>query len=93
VLSKLPDDHIWNKILFQEALCAFVLNLCNCIACQEQKRFMKMQLGLSSGQMTTTFLSRIQQLNRYLPYLLGTVNKFYAGDVSKMFFYALPTYI
>jgi hypothetical protein len=41
VLLQLPDDHIWDKNSFQEALRAFVLNYCRSMACQEQKRFMK----------------------------------------------------
>jgi hypothetical protein len=93
VLSQLPEDHIWDKNSFQEALRAFALNYCSSMACQEQKRFMKRHLGLSSGQMTTTLLSRIQQFNRYLPYLPGTGNKFDADDVREMVYNALSTYV
>jgi hypothetical protein len=63
------------------------------MACQEQERFMKWHLGLPSGQMTTTLLSRIQQFNRYLPYLPGTGNKFDIDDVRKMVYNALSTYV
>jgi hypothetical protein len=43
--------------------------------------------------MITTFLSRIQQFNRYLPYLTGTRNKFDADDVVEMVNNALPMYV
>jgi hypothetical protein len=93
VLSQSPEDHIWDKNLFQEALCAFALNYCSSMARQEQKRFMKRNLGLPSGQMTTTLLSRIQKFNRYLPHLLGTGNKFDADDIREMVYNALPKYV
>jgi hypothetical protein len=93
VLSQLPEDHIWDKNLFQEALRAFVLNYCSSMVRQEQKRFMKRHLGLPSGQMTTTLLSRTQQFNQYLPYLPGTGNKFDADDIREMVYNALPTYV
>jgi hypothetical protein len=87
----LPEDHIWDKNLFQEALRAFALNYCGSMALQEHKRFMKRHLGLPNEQMTTTLLSRIQQFNRYLPYLPGIGNKFDANDVREMVYVALPT--
>jgi hypothetical protein len=93
VLSQLPEDHNWDKNSFQEALRAFALNYCSSMARQKQKRFMKRHLGLPSGQMTTTFLSRIQQFNRYLPYLPWTGNKFDADDVREMVYNALPMYV
>jgi hypothetical protein len=43
--------------------------------------------------MTTTLLSRIQQVNRYLPYLPGTGNTFDADDVREMVYNALSTYV
>jgi len=43
---------------------------------QEQKRFMKRQLGLLSGEMNATLLSRIQQFNYYLEYIPRTGNNF-----------------
>jgi hypothetical protein len=91
VLSQLPEDRIWDENSLQEALRAFALNYC--MARQKRKRFMRRHLGLPSGQMTTTLLSRIQQLNRYLPYLPGTGNKFDADDVREMVNNALPTYV
>jgi hypothetical protein len=63
------------------------------MARQEQKRFMKRNLGLPIGQMITILLSRIQQLNRYLPNLPGTGNKFDADDIREMVYNALPTYV
>jgi hypothetical protein len=84
VLSQIPEDHIWDKSLFQEALRTFALNYCSAIARQEQIRFMKRPLGLPSGQMTTTLLRRIQQFNRYLTYLPGTGNKFDTDDSREM---------
>jgi hypothetical protein len=90
VLSQLPEDYIWDENLFQEALRTFVLNYSSSMACQKQKRFMKRHLGLPSGQMTTTLLSKIQQFNRHLPYSFGTSNKFDADDVREM---VLPTYV
>jgi hypothetical protein len=71
VLSQVPDDHIWDENLFQEALCTFAINYCSSMACQEEKRFMKRHLGLPSSQLATTLQSRIQQFNPYLPYLSG----------------------
>jgi hypothetical protein len=53
----------------------------------------KIYEGLPSGQMTTTLLSRMQQFNRYLPYLPGTGNKFEADQVREMVCNALPTYV
>jgi hypothetical protein len=93
VLSQFPDDHIWDENLFQEALHAFVLNYCSSMAHQEQDRFIKRHLGLPNGKITTTLLNRIQQFNRYLPYLSGTGNKFDADDVREMVYNALPTYV
>jgi hypothetical protein len=84
VLSLLPEDHIWDKNLFQEALRAFVLNYYSSMAHQEHKRFMKRHLGLPNGQMTTTLLIRIQQFNGYIPYLPGMGNKFDADNVIEM---------
>jgi hypothetical protein len=52
---------------------------------------MKRHLGLPSGKMTTTLLSRIQQFNSYLSYLPGMGNKFDADDVREMVYNALPT--
>jgi hypothetical protein len=64
------------------------------MAHQEHKRFMKRHLGLLSGQMTTTLLSRIQQFNRYLPYLPEMGNsKFDADDVREMVDNVLPRYV
>jgi hypothetical protein len=63
------------------------------MARQEQKRFMKRHLGLSSGQMTKTFSRKIQQINRYLPYLPGTGNKFDTDDIREMVYNALPMYV
>jgi hypothetical protein len=54
---------------------------------------MKRHLGLPSGQMTTTLLSRIQQFNRYLPYIPGTGNKFDADEVREIVYNSLPTYV
>jgi hypothetical protein len=93
VLSQLPDDHIWDENSFQEALCAFALNYCSSMALQEQKRLMKRHQGPPSGQMTTTLLSRIQQFNRYQPYLPGTGNEFDSDDVREMVYNSLPTYL
>jgi hypothetical protein len=93
MLSQLPEDHIWDENLFQEALCTIALNYCSSMACQEQKRFMKRHLGIPSGQMTITLLSRIQQFNRYLPYLPGAGNKFDADDVREMVYNALLTFV
>jgi hypothetical protein len=93
VLSYLPEDHIWNENSFQQALRFFALNYCSSMARQGQKRFMKRHLGLPSGQMTTTLLIRIQQFNRYLPYLPGIGNKFDSDDIREMVYNALPTYI
>jgi hypothetical protein len=64
VLSQLPDDHIWDENSYQEALRAFELNYCSFMTDQEHKRFMKRHLGLPSGHMITTLLSRIQQFHR-----------------------------
>jgi hypothetical protein len=63
------------------------------MARQEQKIFMKRHLGLPSGQMAITLLSRIQKFNRYLPYLPGMGNKFDTDDVREMVYNALPTYV
>jgi hypothetical protein len=64
------------------------------MARQEQKKLMKRHhMSLPSGQMTTTVLSRIQQLNRYLSYLLGTGKKFDVDDVREMVYNDLPTYV
>jgi hypothetical protein len=93
LLSRSPDDHIWDVNSFQEALCAFALIYCSSMSRQEQKGSMKRHLGPSSGQMTTTLLSRIQQFNRYLPYLAGTGNKFDADDVREMVYDVLSTYV
>jgi hypothetical protein len=93
VLSRLPEEHIWDKNLFQEALRTFALNYCSSMARQEQKRFMKRHLRLPSGQTTTTLLSRIQKFNRYLPYLPGTGNKFDTDDVRETVYDALPMYV
>jgi hypothetical protein len=49
VLSQSPDDHVWDKYSFQEALRAFAPNYCSSMARQEQKRFMKRHLLLPSG--------------------------------------------
>jgi hypothetical protein len=54
---------------------------------------MKRHLGLPSGHMTITLLSRIQQFNSCLPYLPGTGNKFDTDDVREMVYNALPTYV
>jgi uncharacterized ubiquitin-like protein YukD len=70
-----------------------LLRLIIVVPCQEQKRFMKRHLGLPSVQITTTLLSRIQQFNRYLPYLPGMGNKFDADDVRDMVYNPLPTYV
>jgi uncharacterized ubiquitin-like protein YukD len=53
---------------------------------------MKRHLGLPSGQMTTTILSRIQQFNRYIPYLPWTDNKFDADEVIEKIYNVLSTY-
>jgi hypothetical protein len=54
---------------------------------------MKRHLGLPSGHMTTTLLSRIQQFNCYLQYLPGTGNKFNPDDIREMIYNSLPNYI
>jgi hypothetical protein len=63
------------------------------MAHQYQKRFMKRHLGFPSGQMITTLQSRIQQFNRYPPYLPGMGNEFDADDVREMVYNSLPTYV
>jgi hypothetical protein len=93
VLSQLPEDHIWEKNSFQEALCAFALNYCSSMLRQEQKRFMKRHLRLPSGKMTTTLLTRIQQFNRWIPYLPRTGKKFDADEIRETVYNALPTYV
>jgi hypothetical protein len=87
VLEKLPDGHVWNEDTFQQALRNFALNYCSSTARQEQKRFMKRHLGV------TTLLSRIQQFNRYLQYLPGTGNKFDSDDIREMEYNSLPNYV
>jgi hypothetical protein len=84
---------VWNEDTFQQALRNFALNYCSSTARQEQKRFMKRHLGLPSGHMTTTLLSRIQQFNRYLKYLPGTGNKFDSDDIREMVYNSLPNYV
>jgi hypothetical protein len=79
--------------MFKQALRNFALNYCSSTARQEQKCFMKRHLGLPSGHMTMTLLSRIQQLNRYLQYLPGTGNKFDPDDIREMVYNSLPNYI
>jgi hypothetical protein len=92
VLSQLPEDHIWDEKSFQEALRAFALNQCSSMAHQEQKRFITRHLVLPRGKIATIPLSRIQQFNRYLPYLPGTGNKFDADDAREMVFNSLSIY-
>jgi hypothetical protein len=43
--------------------------------------------------MATALLSRIQQFNRYLPYLPGMGNEFDVNDVRELVYNALPTYL
>jgi hypothetical protein len=54
---------------------------------------MKRNVGLPSDQLTSALLSRLQQFNRYLPYLPGVGNKFDPDDIRKMLYNALPTYV
>jgi len=93
VLSGLPEGHAWTEQSYEDAMQAFALQYCSATARQEQKRFMKHNLGLPTDQLTTTLLARIRQFNRYLPYLPGTGNKFDPGDIREMLYNSLPTYI
>jgi hypothetical protein len=93
VLSELPDGHSWDEEAFNTALKSFALKYCSNTARQEQKRFMKHNVGLPSNQLTSALLSRLQQFNRYLPYLPGVGNKFDPNDIREMLYNALPTYI
>ena len=52
-----------------------------------------MTCGTPSNIMTTALLSRIQQFNRYLQYLLGTGNKFDSDDIREMVYNSLPNYV
>jgi hypothetical protein len=54
---------------------------------------MKRKVGLPSNQLTLALLSRLQQFNRYLPYLPGVRNKFDPNDIREMLYNALPTYV
>jgi hypothetical protein len=74
-LSQLPEDHIWDQNLFQEALRASGFNYCSSMARQELQQFMKKHMGLPSRQMTTTLLGEIQKLiDSYLTYLGQAIN-------------------
>jgi hypothetical protein len=52
---------------------------------------MKRNVGLPSDQLTSALLSRLQQFNRYLPYLPGVGNN--PDDIREMLYNALPTYV
>ena len=84
VLSELPEGHTWNDEAFETALKSFALKYCSKTTRQEQKRFMKRNVGLPSDQLTAALLSRLQQFNRYLPYLPGVGNKFDPDDIREI---------
>jgi hypothetical protein len=52
VLSELPENHHWNDKALKTAL-----KYCSTRARQEQKRFMKRNVGLPSNQLTSALLS------------------------------------
>jgi hypothetical protein len=54
---------------------------------------MKRRLGLHSNYLTATLLNRLQQFNRYIPYLLGIGAKFETDDIREMLHEALPSYV
>jgi hypothetical protein len=87
-----PNSHSWDEEAFHTALKTFALKYCSTTARQEQKCFMK-HVGLPSDQLTSALLSRLQQFNRYLPYLPDVGNKFDPDDISEMLYNALPTYV
>jgi hypothetical protein len=60
---------------------------------QIQKCFMKRRLGLPSNYLTATLLNRLQQFNRYIPYLPGIGAKFETDDIREMLHEALPSYV
>jgi hypothetical protein len=88
-----PDGHSWDEEAFKTALKSFALKYCGTTARQEQKRFMKRNVGLPSNQLTSALLSWLPQFNRYLPYLPGVGNKFDPDDIREMLYNALPAYV
>jgi hypothetical protein len=81
----------WQYVLSEPFKTA--LKYCSTTARQEQKCFMKRNVGLPSNQLTSALLSRLQQFNRYLPYLPGVGNKFNPNNIRMMLYNALPAYV
>jgi hypothetical protein len=92
VVDKLPAGHIWSEETFEHAMTAFTLKYCSDTARQEQKRLMRRHIGLPHDQLTTSLFSRLQQLNRYIPYLPGEGNKMEADDLREILYNALPAF-
>lgn len=92
VIADTHNDNQWTQESLDKALHAFSIKYCGSNARQEQKRFMKRRLGLPSNYLTATLLNRIEQLNRFLPFLPGNGLKFESDNIRKMLYEALPPY-
>jgi hypothetical protein len=91
--SELPKGHTWNEELFENTLRALALKYCSTTAWQEQKRFMKCNIGLPGDQLTLVLFSPLHQFNRYISYLPGVRNKFDPDNIREMLYNTLLSYV